>query len=212
MFCERFTVIYEFVFFSNRIWSYLIQKRMLRDITLMDRHKLVYSINKAHSALAANQNIQLHAWPIRIETSDNMVSLRANQQEAGLRRSAVSCSCFASLSPVFSSILWVVDLQNKRTETELESISSGEKRRLCLERSLYTSLGPHFSQIGAVFRRHRAKRCSRSQASKPGWREGRRSLGIGMETGEGAGGPGGPGGPDGPGPRFGCASFNQDST
>ncbi|KAM3598186.1 uncharacterized protein V6R79_014688 [Siganus canaliculatus] len=30
-----------------------------------------------------------------------------------------------------------------------------------------------------------------------------------MESGEGAGGPGGP---DGPGPRFGCASFNQDST
>ncbi|XP_070778783.1 WD repeat domain phosphoinositide-interacting protein 1 [Enoplosus armatus] len=30
-----------------------------------------------------------------------------------------------------------------------------------------------------------------------------------METGEGAGGPGGP---DGPGLRFGCASFNQDST
>ncbi|XP_020499904.1 WD repeat domain phosphoinositide-interacting protein 1 isoform X1 [Labrus bergylta] len=39
--------------------------------------------------------------------------------------------------------------------------------------------------------------------------EDRRSLGIGMETGECAGGPGGP---DGSGLPFGCASFNQDST
>uniref|UniRef100_UPI0037E913D8 WD repeat domain phosphoinositide-interacting protein 1 isoform X2 n=1 Tax=Semicossyphus pulcher TaxID=241346 RepID=UPI0037E913D8 len=39
--------------------------------------------------------------------------------------------------------------------------------------------------------------------------EERRSLGIGMDTGEGAGGPGGP---DGHGLLFGCASFNQDST
>ncbi|RXN33084.1 WD repeat domain phosphoinositide-interacting 1-like isoform X1 [Labeo rohita] len=48
------------------------------------------------------------------------------------------------------------------------------------------------------------KRSNRSQASDPGRREGRRSLGIGMETGEGADGPGGPG--------LCCASFNQDST
>nr|XP_057905613.1 WD repeat domain phosphoinositide-interacting protein 1 isoform X2 [Doryrhamphus excisus] len=33
-----------------------------------------------------------------------------------------------------------------------------------------------------------------------------------MEAGEGAGGPAGPGGPGRPGVRFGCASFNQDST
>lgn len=165
--------------------------------------------NKAHSALPANQNIRVHGGPIRIETSDNMVSLRANHKRRTCDVALSAVLVLLLFSPFFSSILWVVDLQNNRTETELESISSGKKRRLCLERSLYTSPGPHFSQIGAVFRRHRAKRCSRSQASKPGWREGRRSLGIGMETGEGAGGPGGP---DGPGLRFGCASFNQDST
>ncbi|KAG1968342.1 WD repeat domain phosphoinositide-interacting protein [Pimephales promelas] len=55
-----------------------------------------------------------------------------------------------------------------------------------------------------------SKRSNRSQASDPGRREGRRSLGIGigMETEEGADGPGGPG--PGPGPC--CVSFNQDST
>lgn len=137
--------------------------------------------------------------------------LTANQsEEANKRRSSVSCSCFASFPLFFSSRLPGTDLQNNRTQAEFGLICSGEKtRRLFLESLLSQKLGSHFSQIGAVFRRHRAKRCSRSQASNPGRRGGRRSLGIGMEIGEGAGGPGGP---DGPGIRFGCASFNQDST
>ncbi|TMS14793.1 WD repeat domain phosphoinositide-interacting protein 1 [Larimichthys crocea] len=113
---------------------------------------------------------------------------------------------FLSTTPLLPG----TDLQNNRTQAEFGLICSGEKtRRLLLESLLSQKLGSHFSQIGAVFRRHRAKRCSRSQASNPGRRGGRRSLGIGMEIGEGAGGPGGP---DGPGIRFGCASFNQDST
>ncbi|CAB1350225.1 unnamed protein product, partial [Coregonus sp. 'balchen'] len=69
---------------------------------------------------------------------------------------------------------------------------------------------------GSSIRRYRAKRQNRSQASDPGRREGKRSLGIGMETGEGADGPSGPGEPGaGPGTDLaglGCASFNQDST
>lgn len=69
--------------------------------------------------------------------------------------------------------------------------------------------GSHFFPIEAVLRRHRAKKVSRSQTSKPGRRAGRRSLEIGMETGEDTEGPSGPGDL---GLRFGCASFNQDST
>lgn len=58
-----------------------------------------------------------------------------------MRRTAVSCSCFASLSPLhfppFSG-------SSTSTETELESVSSGENRRLCLARSL-TSHPVHIS-------------------------------------------------------------------
>ncbi|TRY59629.1 hypothetical protein DNTS_003899 [Danionella cerebrum] len=60
------------------------------------------------------------------------------------------------------------------------------------------------SMTRSLPRHYLSKRSNRSQASKPGRREGRRSLGIGMETEEGAQSPGGPG--------LCCASFNQDST
>uniref|UniRef100_A0A3P8S7V1 WD repeat domain, phosphoinositide interacting 1 n=2 Tax=Percomorphaceae TaxID=1489872 RepID=A0A3P8S7V1_AMPPE len=64
-----------------------------------------------------------------------------------------------------------------------------------------------FLRCGFVFRRHRATRCCRSQASSPGRRAGRRPPGSRMESTEAGGS-----GADGTELRFGCASFNQDST
>lgn len=138
----------------------------------------------------------------------------ASQSDGVLEwRSAVSCSCFAYFfSPFFFFRLCTFHLNRLEfflDDIKLECVVFKIYSRW-FERSHIKVVVPDFVSTGSVVRRHRAKRRSRSQASNPGWSGGRRSLGIGMETGEGADGPGGPGGP-GIG-LLGCASFNQDST
>lgn len=122
----------------------------------------------------------------------------SQSQEAHLWRIAVSCSCFASVFPSFPPF--------QGSSTPLPP-----SRKAALNLNLIShpehGIDPLFSPIEAVLRRHRAKKSSRSQTSKPGRRVGRRSLEIGMETGEDTQGPSGD-----LGIRFGCASFNQDST
>lgn len=161
--------------------------------------------------------------PIRAQNTDTTASLPTNHVRAE-RLGSVSCSCFASVFfffPPSSSFSFTLLLMQKRIafklqhpdrfEAELNPSSSSAQRRPACQPACFggRSWQYNFSQIGTVFRRHRAKGRSRSQASEAGRWEGRRLLGVGMESGEGAGGPGGP---DGPGLEFGCASFNQDST
>lgn len=117
--------------------------------------------------------------------------------------------CFFSpcfMFPVVSC--WPSDQWGKN-KTASHSHPAGKYHRSS-PRSLRNVSSVFLFHIGAVCRRHRAQRFSRSQASSPGRREERRRLGIGMEDAEGAAGPGAPVGPGLR--RFGCASFNQDST
>lgn len=127
------------------------------------------------------------------------------------QRSQLFLFCL-SFFPVVFSILRVVDFKILALQLISNPLTAEETAGSAS--SAPSSHRPvHFSHIGDVFHRHRAKRCRRSQTSKAGRREGRRSLEIGMEAGEVLfDGAGGPGGTNGPGLRFGCASFNQDST
>lgn len=146
----------------------------------------------------------LRDCPIRILSSDSLLRVWANH-----KRSISD----ASLSAVPVLLLFPrLFLLSKGSSTP-PSPPAPPCRKDALNLNLIShpehGAAPHFSSIEAVLRRHRAKKSSRSQTSKPGRRAGRRSLEIGMETGEDTDRPSGPGDS---GLRFGCASFNQDST